>query len=195
VIPAESTRDLVKTYLPEGVWYDFYSNARIEGSAEVVSECPMELLPLYVKAGAIIPMQPTIQYADQPHNGVLDIHLYKTDSSGEFVYYEDDGISYDFEKGAYHKRLMRLERNGFSIAEAEGDYSPAWQNIRLIFHGFEDLVRIEVNGSMVATQHEVCRMIEPVSSFDPLGKQSLTINQYNTTALIGYSHEAIEINW
>ncbi|MFN8690688.1 MAG: glycoside hydrolase family 31 protein, partial [Cyclobacteriaceae bacterium] len=58
VIPAESNKDLVKTYLPEGNWFDFYTDKPFSGSQEMVAEAPIDVLPVFVRGSSILPMRP-----------------------------------------------------------------------------------------------------------------------------------------
>lgn len=85
-------------YLPAGVWYDFWSNRREMGGQVIKRYVDLSTLPLYVRAGAIIPFGPVIQYVDQPTTEPLTWQVY-TGDNGDFVLYEDDGISLDYLKG------------------------------------------------------------------------------------------------
>ena len=85
-------------YLPAGLWYDFWSNRREMGGQVIKRYVDLSTLPLYVRAGAIIPFGPVIQYVDQPTDEPLTWQVY-TGDNGDFVLYEDDGVSLDYLKG------------------------------------------------------------------------------------------------
>jgi len=85
-------------YLPAGLWYDFWSNRREMGGQVIKRYVDLSTLPLYVRAGAIIPFGPVIQYVDQPTDEPLTWQVY-TGDNGDFILYEDDGISLDYLKG------------------------------------------------------------------------------------------------
>lgn len=87
-------------YFPEGNgWYDFYSGAFISGGQQMNVKAPYEKMPLYVKAGSIIPVGPEIEYAQQSVDPIT-LYVYRG-ADAKFEIYEDDGTSYGYEKGAY----------------------------------------------------------------------------------------------
>jgi len=91
----------VSVYLPQGAsWYDFWTNERMEGGREVQRPCPISLIPIYVKAGTILPWGPEVQYASEKPWDSLEIRVY-TGADGTFTLYEDRGDGYEYEKGQY----------------------------------------------------------------------------------------------
>ncbi|HEU4601805.1 MAG TPA: TIM-barrel domain-containing protein [Steroidobacteraceae bacterium] len=98
-----------KVYLPQGAaWYDFYSGERTEGGRSVDAAAPLARMPIYVKAGSIVPTGPAIQYSSQSLNAPLTINVY-TGANGEFDLYEDDGLSYGYERGEYSRIPLRYD--------------------------------------------------------------------------------------
>jgi alpha-D-xyloside xylohydrolase len=97
---AGAPRDLrVRTYLPQGAdWYDFWTHQRHAGGASVEREAPLDMLPLYVRAGAIVPMGPLVQYATEQPGAPYEIRVYPG-ADGRFTLYEDDNETYAYEKG------------------------------------------------------------------------------------------------
>ncbi|WP_369827545.1 TIM-barrel domain-containing protein [Caulobacter sp. FWC2] len=93
-------RDLtMRTYLPRGAdWYDFWSNQRHAGGQTVARQAPLDVMPLYVRAGAIIPMGPIMQYATERPDAPYEIRIYPG-ADGKFTLYEDDNETYAYEKG------------------------------------------------------------------------------------------------
>jgi alpha-D-xyloside xylohydrolase len=90
-----------KVYLPEGaVWYDFWTNEKINGGQEIVKSTTIDEIPLYIKAGSIIPFGPQVQYATEKKWDNLEIRVYPG-ANGEFTLYEDENDNYDYEKGIY----------------------------------------------------------------------------------------------
>ncbi len=87
-------------YLPRGNWYDFWTNTRHQGGAEVTRAVDLATLPVYVREGAILPMGPVRQYTDEPSNEPLRLVVYPG-SDGEFSLYEDDGDTFDFRQGSF----------------------------------------------------------------------------------------------
>ncbi len=89
-----------RVYLPRGSWYDFWTEEGVLGGRELERRVDLETTPLYVRAGAIIPMGPVKQYAEEPSDEPLELVVYPgSDGSGSL--YEDDGHTFDYEKGAY----------------------------------------------------------------------------------------------
>lgn len=92
--------DKVETYLPKGTWYDFWTNEKIEGEKKVKRSCPLDIFPLYVRAGSIVPMSPVMQYVDEKPGAPYEIRVYPG-ADAAFVIYEDDNETYNYEKGEY----------------------------------------------------------------------------------------------
>jgi len=96
--PDASRRTL---YLPDApTWYDFWTGQSQNGSREIEVEAPLDRIPLYVRAGSILPLGPEIEYADEKPAGPIELRIY-TGADGEFVLYHDAGDSYDYEHGAH----------------------------------------------------------------------------------------------
>ena len=91
-------------YLPRGTWFDFWSNELVVGGREIERKVDLETTPLYVRAGAILPLGPVKQYTDQVVDEPLTIVVYPG-RDGAFALYEDDGKTFDYRKGEF----MRVE--------------------------------------------------------------------------------------
>jgi alpha-glucosidase (family GH31 glycosyl hydrolase) len=87
-----------RTYLPAGTWWDFWSNQKAEGGAEIARDVDLSTIPLYVRAGAIVPMGPVRQYAMEPSEEPITLRVYPG-ADGRSSCYEDDGISFAHRKG------------------------------------------------------------------------------------------------
>ncbi len=109
-------------YLPAGtLWYDFWTNEKFEGGQELSKETTIETIPLYIKAGSILPIGPKVQYAEEKEWDELEIRVYEG-ADGEFTLYEDENDNYNYEKGIYStitfiwddskKRLTIEDRKG-----------------------------------------------------------------------------------
>jgi alpha-glucosidase/alpha-D-xyloside xylohydrolase len=92
-------------YLPRGAWHDFWTHERLEGGRDVVRKVDMETIPLYVRAGAILPMGPVKQYTDEPMEGPLTLWVHPG-ANGDFSLYEDDGKTFDYRKGDFMRLRM-----------------------------------------------------------------------------------------
>lgn len=90
-----------EVYLPAGTdWYDFWTGEKVSGGKKINKETPFDIIPLYVKAGSILPFGPLVQYAEEKKWDNLEIRLYPG-ADGKFVLYEDENDNYNYEKGAY----------------------------------------------------------------------------------------------
>ena len=88
-------------YLPAGtLWYDFWTNEKHEGGKEITKETTLDVIPLYVKAGSIIPVGPQVQYATEKPWSHLELKVY-AGANGNFILYEDEFDNYNYEKGVY----------------------------------------------------------------------------------------------
>ena len=84
-----------RVYLPPSTWYDFWNGERLDGGREITRPVDLETLPLYVRAGSILPLGPVKQYADEKIDDPLTILIYPG-ADGSFLLYEDDGISFNY---------------------------------------------------------------------------------------------------
>jgi len=87
-------------YLPRGFWYDFWTGERIEGGREITREVDLETMPLYVRAGSILPLGPIKQYTGEQVDQPLAVLIYPGNDAS-FLLYEDDGKSFDYRKGEW----------------------------------------------------------------------------------------------
>jgi alpha-glucosidase/alpha-D-xyloside xylohydrolase len=89
-----------KTYLPAGAWWNFWSNQKVQGGTEIASEVDLSTIPLYVRAGVIVPMGPARQYAMEPSEEPVTLRVYPG-ADGRSNWYEDDGIGFAYRKGQF----------------------------------------------------------------------------------------------
>jgi len=111
-------------YLPKSVkWFDFWTGKQYDGSQSIKTSAPLDKIPLFVKAGSIIPMGKFIQYAGQKSADTLEIRVYKG-ADGKLDLYEDEGDNYNYEKGKYTVIPFRWDehRQTLTIGEKEGNF-------------------------------------------------------------------------
>lgn len=88
-------------YLPQGAaWYDFWTGQRYSGGQTILADAPLDTMPLYVRAGSIIPMGPDIQHSGEGVNQPIDLLVYPG-QDGHFTLYEDEGDNYNYEHGQF----------------------------------------------------------------------------------------------
>jgi alpha-glucosidase (family GH31 glycosyl hydrolase) len=95
-------------YLPRGTWYDFWTEAPVDGGREIDRDVDLETIPLYVRAGAVIPFDPVRQFTDELVNGPLTLTVYpRTDGMSDV--YEDDGASFEHKRGNFMRLVARWD--------------------------------------------------------------------------------------
>ncbi len=110
-----------EVYLPEGLWYDWWTNEQIAGGKSITKNVDLKTMPIYVKAGAIIVMDPLKQYTSEKVDGPVTVRIY-TGASGSFELYEDDGISQEYLEGTFSltKFSWDNKKKTLSIAPVQG---------------------------------------------------------------------------
>lgn len=125
-------------YLPAGEWYDFWTREKVSGGKWITAKAPIEHVPVFVRAGAVIPMQPVVQYTDEKPTNPLTFEIFpSTEASG--MCYEDDGISFDYQKGIFRKVNVQVTVNDNKIvlerSDAEGRFVPPKRSVVFAVHG------------------------------------------------------------
>lgn len=151
VVPEISGISFAKIYLPAGEWYDAYTGELNKGGQEKVIELRPDLLPVYVKGGSIIPRQSLVQNTTETPSDTLDLHIYQGSTANTFVYYEDDGATYNYEKGDYYQRTIRFDpvRRMIVLDKPEGQRPTHFGHIRLLLHGFDSALVIRDRATIV----------------------------------------------
>ncbi|NDV95102.1 DUF5110 domain-containing protein [Dysgonomonas sp. 521] len=119
-----STVKSTRVYLPAGSdWYDFWTNKKQTGGQYIQKDTPIDIMPLYVKAGSILPRGPEVQYATEKKWDNLEIQIYPG-NNGEFTLYEDENDNYNYEKGMYSTIAMKWNDRArtFTIEDRKGDF-------------------------------------------------------------------------
>lgn len=120
----------IDVYLPQGnLWYDFWDNAVYDGGQSVQRLCPIDIIPVYVKAGTILPFGPEVQYSNEKAWDDLEIRVYPG-ADGTFTLYEDEGDNYNYEKGRFTEIQFAWDNASrtLSIAPRKGSYKGMLQD-------------------------------------------------------------------
>ena len=135
----EEVRDLdwtaTKTatkYLPKGAnWYDFWTGKVYKGGQNVTIETQLNRVPMFVRAGSIVPMGPEMQYVGEKSWDNLELRIYPG-ADGQFVLYEDEGDNYNYEKGAYSTINIKWNERArtLKIGERQGQFKGMIQQRR-----------------------------------------------------------------
>jgi len=114
----------VNVYLPSGTrWYDFYTNELLDGGKTLIRPCPISEIPVYVKAGSILPFGPEVQYSTEKPWNHLEIRIYPG-ANGVFTLYEDEGDNYNYEKGQFSEITFEWNdaQRTLNISERKGKF-------------------------------------------------------------------------
>lgn len=130
VAPVISEVERRSLYLPEGTqWIDFWTGEKQKGGQEISREAPIDIIPLYVKAGSIIPAGPSVQFATEKSWDNLQVRIYPG-ADGEFTLYEDEDDNYNYEKDKYTTVRMTWSDKDrqLTIHPRQGSYDGMLQN-------------------------------------------------------------------
>jgi len=153
-------------YLPGSQpWYDFWTGDSVQAGRDIDAAAPLDRMPLYIRAGSILPLGPEIEYAGQKPADPIELRIY-TGADGSFDLYSDEGDNYDYEKGAHALIPIKWSQAGKTlvIGDRSGTYPgmPASIAFRIVFvrqdHGAGEALEsspdrvIQYNGSAVTIQ-------------------------------------------
>jgi len=170
VAPVESNKDFVKVYFPEGEWYSLYNGKKYQGNAEVIEESPIHRLPVYVKGGSIIPMRP-VSFSTKEKTEQLILHVYASRENSSFLYYDDDGSTFQYQQGEFLKRLIQYsgQEQKLVVSAGTGSYQSPIKKLKVVLHGSErQNLSVKINGHAAAWTKEVNRFFEALEKFDPI---------------------------
>jgi alpha-glucosidase len=153
--------------LPAGRWYDYWSGREVllppgAGTANVGATAnqwlkatpALEVLPVFVRAGAILPRQPLVQSTAEPPNGPLSLDVYSGDDCRGTLY-ADDGHSMAYRQRGYLRQAVScaLMAEGLTVdfEPRDGDYRPWWQTIEIVVHGWRGEGHAQLGNLPLAT--------------------------------------------
>jgi alpha-glucosidase len=153
ILKADVTQRLV--YLPRGLWYDYWTNKKYEGGTMITAAAPLETVPMFVRAGAIIPTGPELHYVGEKPLDPITFNIYPdADGSAATTLYEDDGISPAYRQGEVRRTSINTRRAAagytVSISAPAGRYNPGLRKFAfLIKSGAQtrNVTTVEDNGT------------------------------------------------
>ena len=118
--PAATTRQV---YLPEAKWYNFWTGSTVVGGHTINAISPLERIPLYVRAGSILPLGPDEEWATEKPADPIELRIYRG-ANGDFTLYEDENDNYNYEKGTYATIPMRWDdaSHTLTIGDRKGQF-------------------------------------------------------------------------
>ena len=126
-----------EVYLPAGKWYDFWTGNSVEGATVLDAAAPLDRIPLYVRAGSILPMGPDVQYSTEKADPI-ELRIYEG-ADGNFSVYEDENDNYDYEKGMHSTIPLHWDdaSRTLTIGDRQGSFPgmPASHTFDIVFVG------------------------------------------------------------
>ena len=162
--PANGQPSRKQVFLPAGQdWFDFFTGDLYAGGQEVVHECPLDRMPLFARAGSILPMAPDMVRSDEKPVDPSTLEVYAGPRAAEFDLYEDDGVSLDYRTGAYAWTALRFTPEGgggnytLTISPAKGKFKGqlARRRYQARVHGLFKPQSVSLNGRLL-TETEPC---------------------------------------
>lgn len=132
VLTQGDTQKLV--YLPKGQWFDYWTGEEQQGERYFVKEAPLDVCPVYVKAGSILPNYPVQQYIGEKKIEELILDIYP--GEGEYHHYQDDGETFDYRAGVYNEYVFTINEDHLFTAQLvhEG-YEEKYKSLKLLYKG------------------------------------------------------------
>lgn len=195
VAPVESTRDLVKVYLPEGEWYYLFNGHKYQGDQEVIVESPVHKLPIFIKGGAILPMQNLVQTTKtQPTELIL--HFYQGRESS-FELYNDDGETFNYQDGAFALRTISYipHERKIVVGASKGDYIVPYKTLTCLFHGFTEVTEMIEGPRRHFLQPTTHSFFRPLEKYDPIKDPDSFGDEEVKRLQIDYQSEEIIFTW
>ena len=147
------TENSKKLYLPAGKWLDWWSNRVYEGNQWIFVEAPINKIPLFIKEGAVIPMQETQNFVGEKRIEELTFRIFPAEHS-VYSFYEDDGKTLDYKNGEFLRKEFTIDNNSglkISIVNKEGNYNPGIKTYVLNIFRENPVKNITVNGKNLNT--------------------------------------------
>jgi alpha-D-xyloside xylohydrolase len=125
-------------YLPKAKWYDFWTGREVDGGVAIDTAAPLDRMPLFVRAGSIVPMGPDVEYATEKPADPIELRVY-TGADASFTLYEDENDNYNYEKGVHAVIRMRWDdaEKKLTIGGREGKFPGMLERrtFRVVFVG------------------------------------------------------------
>jgi len=154
--------DAEEISLPPGEWYDFWTNAKLSSKEKFTLRPRLDEMPLYVRAGAIVPMQPLVQYTGEKPNGALELRVYLPASTAgndcRGALYQDDGHTFAYQKG----EILRVNyscqvSNGSAMVSStieKNAFQPWWKSAEITVFGMADAPKeVRIGDNVIREWH------------------------------------------
>ncbi len=166
-----------RMYVPRGKWYNYWNDEVVEGGKEKWVDADIDIIPLFVKEGAIIPKFPVQQYVGELEIKELDLEVYFRMGTESSTVYEDEQDGYDYKKGQYSLRNFKLKGKEKSLVIQQfkdGTFVSSYDSFKINLHGLPfEIKAIEVDNEEV-----------PLKQLKPNGNNIIELSKDFTQLLI-----------
>ena len=174
ICPVPSDQSISKVYLPKGDWFDFYSDKHYAGGQAHLVESPLHRLPVFVRAGGILPMQSSIAHTGEYHDGILRLHLYLGDNDNQANQIKNSLVIYDDDEKLESPKSvslnLSLHGNALTMEQESNGHPLSFETIRLYWHEKEGQASVQgctIDGKAQSIKRENLQHLLPISNFDP----------------------------
>ncbi|PWS26514.1 glycoside hydrolase family 31 [Pedobacter yonginense] len=199
IAPVTGKEKQKKVYFPDDVFYNLFTDEKIEGNQEKVIDLDAYHLPIFAKQSSIIPLQSVTQSTKEKPDDVLFVHIYNGSKRNTFAYYEDDGETLNYEKGSFYKRNIEFnpDKRSITFSKKQGEFKSNFTKIKIIMHGFNDVT------TALKSKKEHCKPFDPLANLDQIYYDALALknmrisNQIkeSQTFVVDNKNEEIIINY
>ncbi|HEY8499048.1 MAG TPA: TIM-barrel domain-containing protein, partial [Clostridia bacterium] len=135
-VPVEGAEKSRTVYLPGGCdWYDFWTGEHYKGGQTIKAAAPLEIMPLFIRSGSVIPLGPFVQYSSEKPGAAIELRVYG-EAKGDFMLYEDEGDGYAYEENKYAATLISWDgkENRIFIGSRSGSFKgmPESREFRIV---------------------------------------------------------------
>ena len=166
-----------RMYIPRGKWYNYWKDEVVDGGKEQWVDADIDIIPLFIKEGAIIPKFPVQQYVGELEIKELDLEVYYRNGTETSTLYEDEQDGYDYKKGQYSLRNFKLNGKEKSLVIQQfkdGTFITSYDTFRINLHGLPfEIKTIEVDNEEV-----------PLKQLKPNGNNVIEVSKDFTQLLI-----------
>jgi len=168
IAPFDSCQKYGEVYFPTGNRYNLYNDAFERGENTTITPLSVHTLPVYVNESSIIPMQNIVQSTQESPSDTLYLHIYHGEKKNTFIYYEDDGHSFNYLSDEYYEREITYNPNKQTIElkAPTGKMPSKFTKIKLIFHAFDALKEVKT-ATKIKLEEEMFSFLSPISAFEP----------------------------
>jgi alpha-glucosidase len=198
VCPTPSYERFTRVYFPSGgKWYSVHDDAEFAGGSSSIVDSPIERLPLFVRDGGILIAQSLVQSLQEKPTDTLIVHLWPGSATRRTTWYTDDGATYDFEKGAYHARILTHDaaRRTLTLSPARGTFKPHFKYLRVVLHAQENAAAARVGGKEVRLESTQHAFLGGIQKFDPLGGPSDNAGVAVRTFTVPLGSDEVTMSW